>query len=66
MELEIHVPQRTCMYLGGLVTFCRYAGRGFHEIGVALKAAQAQPIFSSSPVVAMQSLDWLRSAARAT
>ena len=59
-----HASQRPPMYLGGLVTFCRYAGCGFHEVGVSLKAAQSQPIFSTGPVAAMESLDWLRADAK--
>jgi len=62
VELEIRPPQRHPMYLGGLVTFCRYAGRGFHEVGLSLKAAQSEPVFSTSPAAAMESLDWLRTA----
>jgi len=64
LELEIHVPGRPKMYMAGLVTFCRYAGRGHHEVGVSLKAAQSKPIFSVSPMTAMQSLDWLQPEAR--
>lgn len=60
IELELKAPQRPKMYMAGLVTFCRYAGRGFHEVGVALKAAQSEPIFSTNPMAAMQTFDWLQ------
>jgi hypothetical protein len=60
IEVELLVPGRARMHLGGLVTFCRYAGRGYHEVGVALKAAGSQPIFSKDPAHALESLAWLR------
>ena len=60
VELEIHPPQRANMYMAGLVRFCRYAGQGHYEVGVGLKAVQSEPIFSTSPMTVMQSLDWLQ------
>ena len=60
VELEIHPPQRSDIYMAGLVQFCRYAGQGHYEVGVSLKAVQTTPIFFTSLMMAMQSLDWLR------
>src|SRR5438105_4466351 len=39
VEVEVVLPDRPSMYMAGMVTFCRYAGRGYHEIGVSLKTA---------------------------
>ena len=47
------------MFMGGLVRFCRYAGRGYYELGIELKAAASEPIFSSNPILAVRALDWL-------
>jgi len=60
LEVEILVPDRTPMYMAGLVTFCRYAGRGYHEVGVALRAAGSKPVFSTNPSAAMEKHHWLR------
>jgi hypothetical protein len=60
IEVEVLVPDRPKMFLAGLVTFCRYAGRGYHEIGVSLKAAASEPVFSKNPSLALETLDWLR------
>ena len=59
LEVEVQAPNRLTMYVAGLVIFCRYAGRGYHEVGMSLKVAQSKPVFSNSPLTAMQSLDWL-------
>ena len=60
VEVEIMLPDRPNMYLAGLVTFCRYAGRGYHEIGVSLQTAAALPIFCKNPLSAMEAYPWLR------
>jgi len=59
IELEVCLPDRPRMFMGGLVSFCRYAGRGYYELGVKLKAAASEPIFSSHPTLAVRALDWL-------
>jgi hypothetical protein len=59
VEVEIVLPDRPSMYLAGVVTFCRYAGRGFHEIGVFLKTAATEPIFFKNPLAAMETHPWL-------
>lgn len=60
LEVELLVPDRPRMYLAGLATFCRYAGRGYHEVGVSLKAAGPEPVFSRDPIRALYEYDWLR------
>ncbi|HOA74678.1 MAG TPA: PilZ domain-containing protein [Phycisphaerae bacterium] len=60
VEVEIQVPGQPRMYMAGLVQFIRYAGRAYHELGIALRSAGQQPIFSHNPEAAWQSLDWLR------
>lgn len=64
VELELQLPNQPKMFMAGLVQFIRYAGRGYHEFGMALKGAGAQPVFSHNPIVAIQTLDWLRSLAK--
>ncbi len=59
IEVEVALPGRPRMFMGGLVRFCRYAGRGYYELGIELKAAASEPIFSSNPILAVRALDWL-------
>ena len=59
IEVEINVPARARMYMAGLVTFCRYAGQGYYELGIQLKVALPEPVFSREPLLAMRTLDWL-------
>jgi hypothetical protein len=61
IELVKHATQAPT-YLGGEVRFCRYAGRGYYEVGLALTAAGQAPIFSKNPLQAMKMLDWVRNA----
>jgi len=60
IEVEINVPDRPITYLAGLVTFCRYAGRGYHELGIELKVSTPAPVFSREPLLAMRTLEWLQ------
>jgi len=60
IEVEIAVRGRPRTYMAGLVTFCRYAGRSYHELGVELKATSPEPIFSREPLLAIRTLEWLR------
>jgi len=59
IEVEITVPKRPRTYMAGLITFCRYAGRGYYELGVELKVASPEPIFSRWPLLAIQTFEWL-------
>jgi hypothetical protein len=59
VEVELTLPDGPRMFMGGLVQFCRYVGQGYNELGVDLKAAAAEPIFSTNPVLAVRVLDWL-------
>ena len=49
IEVEISHPDRPLMFMGGLVRFCRYAGHGYYELGIELKMAALEPIFSNNP-----------------
>lgn len=60
IEIEVKVPGRSLMFMAGVVTFCRYAGQGYYELGVSLKIALPEPVFSREPLLAMRTLDWLR------
>jgi len=59
VEVEVKLPDYPIRYLAGQVRFCRYVGRGFHEIGILLKASSPKPVFSHAPAQARGALDWL-------
>lgn len=58
VEVEILVPDRSPMYMAGLVTFCRYTERGWHEIGVCLRVAGSTSIFADLPSAVSQTQTW--------
>jgi hypothetical protein len=60
IEVEVLAPGRPATYMAGVVRFCRYAGRGYHEVGVQLRAAGPEPVFSRQPALAAQSMDWVK------
>ncbi|MEP0841689.1 MAG: PilZ domain-containing protein [Phycisphaerae bacterium] len=60
IEVEVLAPGRPATFMAGVVRFCRYAGRGYHEIGVQLRAAGPHPIISKEPLLAAQTLDWVK------
>lgn len=60
VEVEVHVVGRPKHFLAGLTSFCRYAGRGYHEVGVRLQTASPHPVFSDNPTEAIRVLDWLK------
>jgi hypothetical protein len=64
VELEFKHVNKPAMYLAGEVRFTRYAGCGHYELGVQLRSAGPEPIFSKDPEKAMKSLDWVRNARR--
>jgi Tfp pilus assembly protein PilZ len=59
IEVEIESPERGPFFMAGRVAFCRYAGQTYYEVGIALKSAQASPIFSVNPALAFEMLHWL-------
>ncbi len=59
VEIELQLRDRPPMFMTGLVRFCRYTSRGYHEIGVELKSASPRPILSGNPHLAMRERDWL-------
>lgn len=61
VQLENH-SNKAPGFLGGEVRFCRYAGRGYYEVGLALKAAGESPIFSGNPSHALRTVAWVRDA----
>jgi len=63
IEVELgRCPARGRAFLAGEVRFCRYTGRGYYEVGVTLKAASDEAIFSRNPALAMTAFDWVRNA----
>lgn len=65
IEVALTLPDRPPMYVAGITTFCRYAGRGYHEVGVSLRAAGDDPVFSKNPILALDRVEWLRVSQRA-
>ena len=63
IEVELTFPGKSPTCVGGVVAFCRYAGRGFHEVGLCLKLAQPRPILSRNLHEALATFRWLREAA---
>ncbi len=59
VEIEVNLAGRPRVFLAGLASFCRYAGRGYHEVGIHLYTAQPRPVFSHNPTEAMRLLDWV-------
>lgn len=59
IEVEVMLPNRPVMFMAGLVRFCRYAGRGYHEIGIQLKVARPEPIISMHASVSPELIEWL-------
>jgi len=64
IEVRICLPNRSPLYLAGLVRFCMYLSDGFFEIGVQLMSAGDLPIFSADPLKAVRELPWLATAIR--
>jgi hypothetical protein len=59
VEVEIPVKGGGQRFLAGLVTFCRYAGRAYHELGIVLKVTGSVPVFSDRFEDAVDEYDWL-------
>ncbi len=66
VEVELQLPNQPMMFMAGVIQFIRYAGRGYHELGIGLKTAGKEPVFSQNPSAALQKLDWLRRPLRTT
>lgn len=64
IEIRIDAAGRPPTHLGGVVMFCRYAARGFHEVGVVLKAHGHLPIFSEGIPDTVQRIPWAMEALR--
>ena len=60
VEAQLQLPGQPMMYTAGVIQFARYAGRGYHELGVALKFAGPKPVFSHDPDTALATLDWIK------
>jgi hypothetical protein len=64
IEIRIQTPGRPPTHLAGVVVFCRYTQRSFHEVGISLKACQSEAIFAEDPVRAIKLIPWLQQALR--
>ncbi len=62
IEVRIEPPNRSVMYMAGVVRFCRYILDGFYEIGVQLMVAGNAPVFSQDPVKSIRQIPWLNKA----
>ena len=61
LEIQVAPAGREPVFMAGVVRFCRYAGRGYREIGVELLAARPEPIRSRQAGVPSELLEELRS-----
>lgn len=59
IEVLVAVSDKPPVYFGGIVMHCRYASRGFHEVGVALQAYADKPVFSDNPAGAAGRIAWI-------
>lgn len=57
VEIELKLANQATMFMAGIVTFCRYAGGGYHEVGVGLRLSGPDPIFSSNPAEMVRTLE---------
>ncbi len=62
IEVLVAVTDKPPVYFGGIVMHCRYASRGFHEVGIALAAYGDRPVFSDNPGGAAGRLGWISKA----
>lgn len=61
VEVEVTPHGRPRTFMAGLVRFCRYAGQGYHEVGIELKTVGPRPLFSDNPAQARSmALEWRR------
>lgn len=44
VEVELGIPGRGSMFILGVVTFCRYAGQSYYEVGMSLKGVKPHAI----------------------
>ena len=62
VEVQVQLPRQPMMYMAGIAQFSRYAGRGYHELGIALKSVGKSPVFSDEPNVAIATQEWINTA----
>lgn len=60
VEVQIAPTGHEPVFMAGVVRFCRYAGRGYREIGVQLLATRSEPILSGQEGVPPELLAKLR------
>jgi len=58
VEILIQPPETPPIHFGGTVAICRYAGRGFHELGVRLHTSSTGPLFSVNRHAAIDAYPW--------
>jgi PilZ domain len=63
IEIRISAPG-LLFYVGGVVSFCRYTAKGFHEVGIMLKAQDRKPMFHEDPMGSVATVPWVREALR--
>ncbi len=64
IEVRIDAPGRPPVHLAGIVAHCRYTAQSYHEVGIALRAYQSEPIFCEDPMKAASSIAWIQKALR--
>ncbi|MCP4250531.1 MAG: PilZ domain-containing protein [bacterium] len=62
VEVVITLPDQGATHLAGVIAFSRPVPRQRHEIGIAVKASAAKPIFRADPTTAAKRHPWLKEA----
>ncbi|MBI5765042.1 MAG: GGDEF domain-containing protein [Planctomycetes bacterium] len=64
VEAAIHLPDKSVVYMAGVVSHNRMVRANVHEVGIKVSTTSRQPIFSANPASALVNLPWLAEALR--
>jgi diguanylate cyclase (GGDEF)-like protein len=59
VEVQLQLPDKPTVFLGGIASFCRHIEGRVYEVGLQLITQSSEPIFSANPVAAVARLEWL-------
>lgn len=60
VEVELKLANQAAMFMVGIIGFCRYAGGGYHEVGIGLRHAGRESVFTSNLVDMASMLELLQ------
>lgn len=64
VEAAIQLPDKSVVYMAGVVAHSRMVREKVHDVGVKVCTTSRQPVFSANPAAALVSLPWLAQALR--